>query len=64
LDGPDEIGDDSDRAEPQAHDQEADGRDTTARAAPAQPADSDSDHEDRESDADEAQQADGHVPSV
>ena len=32
--------------------------------APAQPADRHEDHEDREGDADEAQQTDGHVPSV
>ena len=64
LDRADEIRDDGDGAEAKPDEQQPERRDAAPRPAPAQPADRDEDHDDREGDADEAQQTDGHVPSV
>ena len=64
LDGANEVGNDGDGQETKPDEQQAERRDSAPGPAPSQPSHRHEDHHDREGDADEAQQTDGHVPSV
>ena len=64
LDRANEVRDDGDGHQPEPDEQQTERRDAAPRPAPAQSAERHEDDQDREGDADEAQQTDGHVPSV